>query len=250
MRQPRLAFTGLALVAVMAGGLWPGAPSAGALTPGAPELAADCNDDGNVVVTKESHYHGGTGMITRDCRVTIEHGARLVLTKVTLLSKCCFFVISPSGHDSEVLVIDSKTDLAGALQLVSGCCAGEPWEANGHVRVERSYLVASSIEVGTSVNNPNGRVEVIGSRLRTTKPAIAPSINIWASYGDFGGVDGTAFVSDSELISADRIRIATGPWGSTSARSNRFTAPGGVVVTTGPGGFCATLANVPAVACS
>jgi hypothetical protein len=250
MSQLRRTITALLATSAVAGALWLGQAPAGASTPTAADLAADCNADGELLVPKSVQYNGGTGWITRDCRVTMAPGAQLVLTKVTLLSKCCFFVISGSSHDTEVLVIDSRTDLAGPLQLVAGCCAGEPGEENGHVRVERSFLVASSIEVGASVNNPRGRVEVVASRLRTTMPATAPSINIWASHGTFGGSDGVAFVSGSELTSADRIRIATGSWGSTTARSNTFTAPGAVVLTTGPGGVCATFANVPAVPCT
>jgi hypothetical protein len=91
---------------------------------------------------------------------------------------------------------------------------------------------------------------VVDSRLQSTGHGGQPTINIWASYGDFDGTEGSAYVSGSDLITADRIIIKTGRFGSTAARSNTFSGPGSVVIRTGVGGVCSTFANVPAVPCT
>ena len=82
--------------------------------------------------------------------------------------------------------------------------------------------MAASIEVGASVNNPRGRVEVVNSRLQSTMTATAPSINIWASYGSFGGSDGVASITAASLLPP--IQSGSGCWTGFGSPSRSVTA--------------------------
>lgn len=223
--------------------------AAAAIPPTAEDLASDCNDDGLVDIAVNTRYHGGTGELTQDCRVTMAGDTKLVLDGVVMTSTCCFLVISPAGANTNVVVSHTQFDLASTLQLTTGCCSGDPGGENARVTVNGSDLAAETIELGASVGNPDGKVRVQNSKLRATGTSPV-AVLIHASYGDAAAaVHGSTIVAGSELHSAGGIRIDTGAGGDTRARANTLDAST-VVITTGPDGSCRSAGNIPDVVCS
>jgi hypothetical protein len=234
------ALAAIGLVTALAPAAVAGPPSTAA------ELAADCNDDGQVTITGSQHYRGGSGSLTGGCSLVLAPGATLVLDRVELRGDSYLVAIS-SPRDTTIRVVDSDIEVAGALELTAGCCAGDPLvpEQDGTVTVHRSRLQGDSVQLMASFDWPYGRIQVHRSELVATG-----SLGIQVRASDLGGTNGRVRVTRSTLSSAGDVLVRTGTRGRTTASRSTFTASGSVTVATGVDGTCRTSRTVPDVACS
>lgn len=225
-----------------------GGGSTSAAGTNAAAFAADCNANGTVEVAGVLRVVGGTGVLTRNCIITLDAGEKLVFRGVDLTGTG--FVVttsSPSGADTTVKVIKSSIDMSGPLQLSPGAVAGgtEVPDADATVVVRRSTLSAASIDLSASLDWARGRVVVVDSNLIV--PAGLGTVQISASMG--GGTDGVARVVDSTISTAGDVTIQSGDAGRTVVRRSAVSGAS-VTVTTGAGGVCRTVSNTPALICS
>ena len=229
---------------------------ASAATIDAAAFAADCNADGEVSVTGTLKVIGGEGDITvPNCFVTIADGGKLIFTNTYLhTNSCsqpvgCSLIVGNSGADSAIKVIRSTIDVSGTLQLSAGCCSGgEVPDTNGFIRVVRSYVSGSSVELSASVASEDGRVLVRRSTIVAT--------------GEFGFTDdvqistfnnGVVRFNDNTVVSPGDATVTSGVTGfpgDTKAKRNDFTEVTGNVTITANGGPCVSVHNTPVVACS
>ncbi len=278
-RSTRLVRCGLIGGVVLAATLVAGTP-ANAARLDAADLAADCNDDGQVDVAGAQRYVGGTGTIARLCSVNLTSGATFVLREVNLSGPGLVAGLR-TVENATIKVIDSVITIAdpapfafgGPLELSTGGEADEPG-ANGRIVIRGSKLTAGTILVQTSFDWPDGTVIIKNSTLATT----VGDLSVEAST--LNGMNGTVKISGTDLLSAEDIRVATGlptfgtgPNGLTKVVSSFLQAPAGsIAVTSGPGsvtkvrttgfnsptvtlaagagGTCRSTENTPATACS
>lgn len=224
--------------------LAPSPASAAPLT--AADFAADCNADGRLDVSGTQRYVGGSGLITVDCIIVHDAGAKLVLRGVDLDAVGNIVAIS-SLEDATIKVIDSTIRAGGALELTAGCCAGDDLvpDDNGTVIVKRSSLTGMTIQLMSSFDGLNGRVVVRQSTLDATG-----SLGVQIRASDLAGTDGQIRLIDTTITSAGDILIRTGTDGRTVARRNNLNGLGVTTISTGTGGSCRSVGNTPAVACS
>src|SRR3954468_23546879 len=186
MRRLFLLVLGSALALVAASGA-----SARTITAG--ELARECNKDGQVTVLYTLKVVGGSGVLTRNCFITMAKKARLELHRATLRRGNVSFVISDARAFASVYVDHSRIALGSgdALQLSPGCCEGEDApagsERNATVEVYWSTLRAGAVEVSGSTAAPNGTSIVRHSTLRGTATWSDNPVTVAASLGDSGG---------------------------------------------------------------
>jgi hypothetical protein len=244
----------LPLVLVMAIGLLvPAAASAGP-TIDAAALAEDCNKDGLVMIDRHGlRVVGGSGVLARDCFISMAPKAEFELRDVRLTGGDVAFVIADAQQFTTVDVSDTEISLGdgGAIQLSPGCCAGEGepdrGEYNARITVVDSFLRAGTVEVSASTADRNGTVVVKRSILKGVAAWSENPVVVHASVSSTGG---KATVTDSQLISVTGIRIATGDLGDTRARRNTFDFTTAVTITTGAGGSCTSSGNTPPTACT
>jgi hypothetical protein len=211
-------------------------------------FAADCNADGRVDVTGTLRVVGGSGDITVDCLVVIDHDSKLVFRDTAIGdSGCvatCFLVVGGSGENSLIRVVNSTISVSGVVQLSAGCCSGgELPEANGLVRVVDSTIHGGeSVEISASVATEDGQVVVRRSTI---------------SGGSLYGIairtfnNGTTVATDNTITSGQGIEIGSGfgTAGETVARRNVLNATGPISITAS-GGSCISRGNTPSVPCS
>jgi hypothetical protein len=235
----------------------------------AADLAADCNDDGHVLITANTQYVGGSADISGativpgvvSCLVDFgSDGLSVSFVNVNLRAKGNVnFNVGQSSvrADTSVVVWNSTIDMhppeyaGGAVSIKTGCCAGSPAEANPKVTIVGSTLRGTGVELGASPSSaPNGQFAVIGSTVTATGDPFASVADITiVSNGSGGSVTGIA----NTFTAADGLRAATGAGGHTLMAGNRFGGVGGplgTVLTTGSGGSCTSFLNGPAVPCT
>lgn len=228
------------------------ADSAGAAPAGtATDFAADCDDDGLVVVTGRTVYRGGSATFsgmqigqTWVCFVRVEPGATLVLRRVDLTGTQLILGTGPHGDGATVQVHNSTIELDGYLELTPGANAGDPEVFDNDVTllIRRSRLDAAGIMLATSFDWPNGRTEVRNSELHATG-------NVWIEASLGGGSNGSVAVLNSTVDAGGDVLIRSGTAGRTLVRRSAVTGSS-VTVQTGAGGTCDTVANVPPLGCS
>lgn len=238
----------LALVLLIAGVL---ASAAAAGPPGdAADLAADCNADGALAISGHVAFRGGSGVLSEDCIVTMAPGSTLALRRIELTSGCCSFIVGDAQESTSVRVDDSTIDLAGAVQLAPGCCAGsgEPGrsETDATAVVRGSTIRGQTVEVSASIADSGGRAVVDDSVLEATDPTFG-SATVLASLTGSGG---SVTLRDSTVTAVSETRIESGADGRTVARADTFAGPATVIIATGAGGTCTSAANTPPVPCS
>ena len=229
------------------------APAASAAATDAAGLADDCNKDGSVEIAGRMTVEGGAGVLNRDCFVTMSAKATLVMRNVTLTGSDVVFSIGDALASTTVVVDDTSISLGdgGAIQLSPGCCGGEEppdrSERYAKITVTDSFLRAGTVELSASTAAPDGTVVIKRSVLKGVATWSENPVVVNASFSD---ARGKVSVSDSELISATGILIATGTDGTTRASRNTFAFETAVTLTTGAGGSCTSTANSPPTVCS
>lgn len=219
---------------------------AGATTATAADFAADCADDGRVDITGVRRFAGGSAVVTADCSIVFEAGATLVFRRVDITGTGNIVAIS-SPERTTLKVLDSTIAAAGALELTTGCCAGDQLvpEYAGRVVVRNSTLSGSSVQLLASFDWERGRVVVDGSTLIGTGP-----LGVQVRASDLGGTRGIVKVSDSTIVSGGDILIRTGSKGRTDTRRTTFDASGAVEITTGRNGSCRATGHTPPTPCT
>jgi hypothetical protein len=198
-----------------------------------------------VTVTGQASYAGGSGELDGYCVVGVATGSTLTLRGVRLTGpEHLIIVTSGDGAGSTVRVIGSTIDVDGYLELTPGANAGDPLVDDSDVTLEvvGSSLTARGIILATSLDWPNGRTMVVGSRLTATD-----DIDVKASM--LAGELGVVGVIGSTLNAGGDVVVATDAGGDTTVRGGSLTATGTVTVTTGTGGTCQTSGR-PGIACS
>jgi hypothetical protein len=210
----------------------------------AADFAADCNDDGLVIVSGTQRYIGGNGAITGGCNVVMSRGTTLVLRDVVLTGTAQLSAIS-SPRNTTIRVLESTIEVAGALEFTAGCCGGgEVLENDGTVIVRDSTLLGDSVQLLASFDHPDGKVVVARSTLAATG-----ALGIQVRASDLGGRRGIVKIIDTEANSDGDLLVRTGTRGLTVARRNQFSAAGSVTITTGTGGVCRSSGNTPPTPC-
>lgn len=244
-----------------------GAEGAGARTLGAADLAADCNDDGRVLVGEDTRYVGGRGEISGAELVPGEHlclvdvtgdGIDLAFIGVTLVAKGNVgFNVGQDSHyaKTSVLVFGSEIDMhpapydGGPVSIKTGCCGGEAGEQEPRVLVVDSRLRGTGVELGASPSPaPNGRFAIVGSTVEATGDPYAsvPDI-VMESLGPGGEVRALR----TTFVAADGLAARSGPGGLTWMVGNRFLVGGSLgTVLSSSGGRCVSFVNSPPVPCT
>lgn len=240
MRKLALAATLTMIVTLLAA-----APATAGPRQSAGDFAADCNDDGQVIVDGRQVYRGGSGSLDGLCSVVMEPGAALVFRNVAIDGVGGLVAIS-SPADTTIRVIRSTIVIDGPLELTAGCCAGEGdgSERNGRVVVRRSTLEADSIQLVASFDDPDGRVVVRRSSLTATG-----ELGVQLRASDLAGSDGLVRVHRSEIDSAGDLQISTGTSGRTVVRSTTAISVGEAEISTGEGGRCSVRRSTPDFPC-
>lgn len=238
-------------------------PAAAAERIDASEFAGRCNGSFHFTISVDTVVEGGSGVLSKDCEVSLGARVRLTLLGVSLsvTPGSRWGMILDGGEASAVEIRDSTIALGGGMNLCPGYshATAERFD-RGEVVIANSTIQGAQygLIIGASFGAHAGSVEITRSVLRAG-PGTA--ILIQASCGGGTGflcgegpaVGGRIDVYRTTLDAGPRgtIDLSTEAAGRTKLRRSVLTAPGGsVAVHAGPSGRCESTDNVPATPCA
>jgi hypothetical protein len=257
----------LAIASMVTASLIVFASAAGAIVLTAADLAADCNDDGSVVITVDTQVIGGSADITGAdiipgvpaCLIDVQtSGVSLLVAGVNLRSKGGAGINfgQRSTGKTTITVWNSTIDAAppgeppGIVSIKSGCCGGFPSEGGAVVNIVGSTLRGRWVELGASLAAPGGRLNLATTSVTSIGdefPAV-PDIVVRVSNP---GAGGRAAALLNTFSAPGGFEARTGTTGNTWFVGNNFAGvTGGVTLTTGPGGSCTSFLNGPGIVCT
>lgn len=229
----------------------------------AADLAADCNADGALSLTRNLEVRWGSGALTRDCKVALADEVGLELHVVTLTGPHDLDI--QGGVGSRLALYESRLSMGRLINF----------EAGDHARLELRDSALSTLPGGTIHLSPGGDGAV--TEIRDSSMTSGGDLLIAASiFGDRGsltlhdsalssgtgpldgivvyaslsGTEGEVQVTGCIFNGSERIEIVTGELGRTAVTHNTFNTTGPVEIAAGEHGECVSSDNVPHADCA